>query len=239
MISAEKESVDILAQIENASGKAAADAALASSMMSSARTKVAVCESAGSSNAAKTNRNDESVGSPINVNGSGVSSTELTDAHEWIARQAQFVEAECRRVLASSEGQIVLADQARVRWARDNDQILEVTVSTGSPAVKDAVDGKSLGLDASMPHQLDLIYGDLHLRLSDPFLQVTSLAPDSPFVQLAEPRALRLGDAILSVNGKHFANVEEFVGLVREKDELKLEIMRHDEALMLDEYVVT
>ncbi len=118
---------------------------------------------------------------------------EVSKAREWIAGRLQYVETECRLSLARPEGAVVLADQARILWAKSHGALSAVRVlrrdpDTGKPTA--ALAEAPLGMDAAQPDQLDLLFGDLHLRLSEVRACVLIFfACDPPLLLLRTPFA--------------------------------------------------
>ena len=122
----------------------------------------------------------------------------------------RFVESECRLALSTEEGKQIVANQARVRWARDNHAVDTVNVLWRKTDT-------TLGLDGEMPRQLDLEFGNVHMRLSQPVLLIVDLVEGSLLSnpKRTTPAKLHVDDAILSINGKSFTTTAEFVALFR------------------------
>lgn len=166
------------------------------------------------------------------VKWSEMSDDDKSTAREWIEARVQYVKSECRLALGRDDGRLVVEDQAKVRWARANGAITTVVIKRNGPETDE---DESL-FECIMPHQLDLEFGSLSLRLSEPFLEVQSIDEDSIFVTSASPRAIQEGDAILSINGRNFATFDEFENLLSASAEVNLEVVNLSKLPVVDEY---
>ena len=70
------------------------------------------------------------------------------------------------------------------------------------------------------PAQIDVTHLGFEMRVSDPYLVLTGLAPDSFLNEFG----LRVGDAIATVNGENFDTIADFAALTKRQKDMVLEI---------------
>eukprot|EP00750_Incisomonas_marina_P027634 INCI6214.3.p1 GENE.INCI6214.3~~INCI6214.3.p1 ORF type:complete len:2817 (-),score=567.99 INCI6214.3:465-8915(-) len=131
------------------------------------------------------------------------------------------------RETASSIDPTILQQQAQVAWGWDHDKVQVASIPRHSPF-------DPLGCEVVLPKQIDLVYHELELRVSEAFVLVDTLSEHS---SLCGDAGLQVGDALLSVNGERFDTVLQFATLCRSNRDLEIEYLRLSEIPVVPEYV--
>ena len=109
----------------------------------------------------------------------------------------------------------LLLQQARACWGWENQRVRVVHVTR-----EDDWQTRSLGISAELPTQIDLNYHGHDIRVSDPFVLVKALKEGSFLADFG----IRAHDAILTVNGRTFETIGEFVGIIKQHKDFDLEV---------------
>ena len=100
-------------------------------------------------------------------------------------------------------------------WAWYNNGVRTIQIERG-----DDWQEQRLGVQAELPRQIDLEHHGFEMRLSDPFLVITSVGEDSYLRDFG----LKAGDAVITIDGEDFNTLGEFVALTKRKKDMVWEV---------------
>lgn len=147
-------------------------------------------------------------------------------AAEFVRTRVQAAKEELKTMVASIDIDII-EEQAKLAWAWDHDEVHRVNIDRHT-----AMD--SLGVTVVLPKQIDLVFHELELRVSEAFVLVESF---SSTASLLADAGIKVGDAILSVNGDRFDTVAQFAMLCRRVQKIELEFVRLADIPVDESYV--
>eukprot|EP00750_Incisomonas_marina_P004927 INCI13506.6.p1 GENE.INCI13506.6~~INCI13506.6.p1 ORF type:complete len:1671 (+),score=327.43 INCI13506.6:102-5114(+) len=146
---------------------------------------------------------------------------------DFVSAHIKLAETAATEAVANKLDDDIICAQAQIAWAWDNLAVKLLQVNPGEH-------GGTVGGTFELPKQISLVYRDVKLHISDPFVVVEKLIQGGA-LEAAGAQEL---DAVLAVDGQQFKNMREFLALVDGKNAMTFQLVRMPEIPILEEFKV-